>query len=67
MWSGKLNAEWSQYYDTPRPFFAVYAHLKADLYLVFNSLFQNKGLFLQGFQVFCNKAEKQRQQLLSLL
>lgn len=42
-----------------KDFFAGYAHLKADLYLVFNSLFQNKGLFLQHFQVSCNIAGKE--------
>lgn len=55
MWSGKLGSI-TLFTDF---FFAVFAHLKADLYLVFNSLFQNKGLFLQHFQVSCNKAQKE--------
>lgn len=52
-------AKWSHNYYIQRLFFAEYAHLKADLYLVFNSLFQNKGLFLQHFQVSCNIAGKE--------
>lgn len=60
MWSGKFNAKWSLFsYSKIFFFFAKYAHLKADLYFVFHSLFQNKGLFLQRFQVFCNRAEKE--------
>lgn len=52
---------------TSRMFFAGCAHPKADLDLVFDSLFQNKGLFLQRFQVSCNSRRGRRQHLFSFL
>lgn len=35
-----------------------FSHLKADLDFIFNSLLQNKGLLLKGFQVSCYKAKR---------
>lgn len=34
------------------------SHLKADLYFIFNSLLQDKGLLLKGFQVSCWKQKR---------
>lgn len=61
--SGSCSLTQDDYCSIPRKqamaVFPVYscayssAHLKADLYFVFNSLLQNEGLLLKAFQVSC--------------
>lgn len=41
------------------------SHLEAYLYFVFDSLLQNKGVLLKGFQVSCYKPKKAQTSIFS--